>query len=213
MKNAGDKRIALVAAVIVIVVLACVLLTACDNAESSGDFEYGMYVRRTLYDKDEGVMTVYVSLTNDDSLKIEGANANWHYQKFELNAFFGRYDYTVNFSPSTIFCAVENSLTQEQRIVDGVEYNVLKVVFEYATIYKSLKSEGEVSKLSGYYLHDFALDESETSFDTTLCLRTQRSAAWYGVLIAVAVAIFGVVIAIMIVRRKKYAKQERTENN
>lgn len=213
MKNAVKRRISLVAAVVVIVVLACVLLSACNKSETSGDVEYGMYVRRIIYDSQEGVMTAYVSLTKDESQKLEGVSANWHYKKGEINAFFSRYEYTVNFSPSTIFCAVENSLTQEQRIVDGVEYNVLKVAFEYATIYKSLKSEGETLKSSSYYLHDFALDETDTSFETTLSLRTQQSAAWYGILIAVAVAIFGVVIGVVIARRKKYGKQERTENN
>ena len=208
----AKKRIALLVTVVVIVVVLSTLLSACNNNESSGDYEYRMYIRRTVYNSDDGVMTVYVSLTKDEDSKIEGANANWHYEKSNVNAFFGRYDYTVNFSPSTIFSAVENSLTQEQRIVDGVEYNILKVVFEYATIYKSLKSDGEKHISEEYYLHDFALDETQTSFETTLSLRVQSSAGWYGVLIAAAVAAFGTIILIVLVRRKKYAKQERTED-
>ncbi len=207
------RRTVYISALIAVLLIATVFLFACNSGVSEGDYEYGVYIRRTLYNPDAQEMTVYVSVTSDTTKTIEGATGNWHYKKSTENAFYSRYDYTVSFSPKTIFSAVKDSLTQEQLNVDGVEYNVLKLVFEYATIYKSLSSDGERLKIGSTYLHDFALDETNEEFATTLSLRVQNSATWYGVLVAVAVAVFGAIIGTLLARRKKYATKERTENN
>lgn len=207
------RKTVIFSALLAVLILATVFLSACNKPATSGDIEYGVYIRRTLYSKDEGVMTVYAALTSDERMTVEGATANWHFVKSNDNAFYYRYDYTVSFSPKAIFSAIKDSLTQEQLIIDDVEYKVLKLVFEYATIYKSLESEGNILVSDGQYLHDFPLDENADEFATTLSIRTQNSATWYGLLVAAAVVVFGVVIGILLARRKKYATKERTENN
>lgn len=213
MKTKITTRIALIAATLAVVIFASFALMACNKPATSGDIEYGVYIRRTLYTKDAHTMTVYASLSLDERWLIDGATANWHFEKVKVNAFYNAYEYTVTFDPATIFSAIENSLTQEQRIVDDVEYDILKVVFEYATIYKSLEGGKSVGKSDGYYLHDFDVDETASDFTGTLSIMSQNSAGWYGVLIAAAVAVFGVIIGIIFARRKKYACKERTENN
>ena len=206
------RKTVLISALLAVLVLATVFLFACNKPATSGDKEYGVYIRRTLYNPTEGVMTVYASLSSDERMTIENATANWHYVKSDYNAFYYRYDYTVSFSPKTLFSVIKDSLTQEQLIMDGVEYKVLKLVFEYATIYKSLESDGNVFVSDGQYVHDFPIDENEEEFATTLSIRTQNSATWYGLLVAAAVLVFGAVLGALLARRKKYATKERTEN-
>jgi len=53
-----------------------------------------------------------------------------------------------------------------------------------------VKGSEDVTKVNNTYLHDFPIDESQTEFQEDLSLRVQNSAGWYGVLIAVAVALF-----------------------
>lgn len=212
MKTKITTRIALIAATLAVVIFASFMLSACNKPATSGDVEYGVYIRRTLYQKDAHTMTVYASLSQDERWLVEGATAKWHYEKVKVNAFYNAYEYTVTFDPATIFSAIENSLTQEQRIIDDVEYDILKVVFEYATIYKSLEGGKDIGKSDVYYLHDFDVDETATDFTATMSLRTQNSAAWYGLLIAAAVVVLGVIIAVLFARRKKYACKERTED-
>ena len=212
MKNKITIRIALVAMTLVVVILSSLLFASCNKPATSGDLEYGFYIRRTVYKKDTHEMVVYASLTLDERWQIEGATAKWHWEKIKVNAFFNAYEYSANFSPATIFSAIDNSLTQEQRIMDDVEYNVLKVVFEYATIYKSLEGGKDAGKSDGYYIHDFELDETLTDYTATMTIKTQNSAGWYGVLIAAAVAVFGLIIVVILARRKKYACKERTED-
>ena len=156
------RKTVLISALLAVLVLATVFLFACNKPATSGDKEYGVYIRRTLYNPTEGVMTVYASLSSDERMTIENATANWHYVKSDYNAFYYRYDYTVSFSPKTLFSVIKDSLTQEQLIMDGVEYKVLKLVFEYATIYKSLESDGNVFVSDGQYVHDFPIDENLT---------------------------------------------------
>ena len=198
------KTIVFVLLTLVVIISSCVFLCACNKEETKGDIEYGMYVKRFTYDADADTMTAYVAITNDESLKLAGSSANWHYTKTTENVFYDKYDYVISFSPQTIFSVVESSLTQEQRIVDEVEYHNLKVVFEYATIYKSLEGGVEATKSGDNYVFDFPLDETDSSFETQLSLRVQNSATWYGILVGAAILVFGIILTIVRVRRKRY---------
>ena len=196
---------------LVVVILSLFLLSACDTDRSS-DREYGLYVSRIDYDEEARTMTAIVALTSQESQKLDGLKADWHFERHKINSFYNEYNYTVSLNPSTIFSVVDFSLTQEQRKINDVEFDVLKVTFEYATIYKSMNSAGTRVKSGRSYLHDFALDEQEEDMRIELSIISQNSAAWYGVLIAAAVVGLGVVVAIVLIRREKYAKQERTED-
>ncbi|MBQ9276216.1 MAG: hypothetical protein IJ226_01315 [Clostridia bacterium] len=56
------RKTVIFSALLAVLILATVFLSACNKPATSGDIEYGVYIRRTLYSKDEGVMTVYVVL-------------------------------------------------------------------------------------------------------------------------------------------------------
>ncbi len=212
MKRKITTKIALIAATLVVVIFSSLLFSACDKTETSGEYEYGMYIRRLSYDPDNHELTIFAGITNNDNLKVEGTVANWHYVKKQENAFYNAYNYEVNFAPATIFSVLKDTLTQEQLNVDGIEYDVLKLVFEYATIYKSLKGGEYIGKSDGVYLHDYDLDETSLDYTAYMTYRTQNSATWYGVLISAAVVLLGVIIGVIFARRKYYACKERTEN-
>ena len=204
-----NRALILVVLTIFVMTLSTCLLSAC-NQEYEGDKEYGVYVSRVEYDKyedDTVYARVYLGLTSDDSKKIEGLTANWHYEKRKLNAFKFGYVYRIEIVGS-IFSAAVGALTQEQRYYEETEYNTFEVYFEYATIYKSMKGEINRKKVDGGYAFDFAIEETQQEFHTTLSIDTQNSAIWYGLLVAVAVSIAAVVIALLLARRKRYAKAE-----
>lgn len=210
MSDKGRRVILFVLAAI-IVLSSMTLLCACDKT-SQDDAEYGLYLKRIDYDEETLTMTAIVALTSAEDGALDGVKAGWHWEKYAIDSFYNGYEYRINLNPSAIFSAVDASLTQEQRKKDEVEFVVLKVAFEYATIYKSMTGSGTRVKSGKYFLHDFALDESQTDATVNLALRTHNSATWYGVLIAVTVALFAGVLLIVFARRKKYAKEQRTEN-
>ena len=209
-----SKRTILISLLLAVVILATCMLFSC-NQEYEGEREYGVFVKRVEYDRFEGhpvyndnvvYMRVYLGLTDDDDQKIEGVTAVWHYEKRKMGAFKYVYTYRVEMQGS-IFSAAVGALTQEQLTYEGLEYNIFEVYFEYATIYKSMKGSIERRKTDNGYAFDFPIDETQTSFETTLTIPTQNSAAWYGILVAFAVVVVGVVIAVVFARRKKYAER------
>jgi|GEM_PF-4044381 len=208
------RRIAYVSLLLAVLTFAAVFLFGC-HQEYRGDTVYGAYISRIDYDDENMTMTAVVSLTNDGAkmMKLndtETVQVDWNYQKSKVGAFKFRYDYRASFNPNRIFCAVENTLTQEQRKnKNGDEYS-LKVVFEYATIYKSLKGDVTPKKSGNYYLLDFDVLKDETSFETKFSIETQNSAAWYGTLIAVACACFIVIMFVKARRKNNGERKDRT---
>ena len=204
-----NRALILVVLTIFVMTLSTCLLSAC-NQEYEGEKEYGVCVSRVEYDKyedDTVYARVYLGLTSDDSKRIEGLTANWHYEKRKLNAFKFGYVYRLEIVGS-IFSAAVGALTQEQRYYEETEYNTFEVYFEYATIYKSMKGEVERKIIDTKYVYDFPIDETMDSFATTFLVSTQNSAVWYGLLVAVAALAFGIVLAVVLTRRKKYATRK-----
>ena len=209
------RALILVVLTIFVMTLFTCLLSAC-NQEYEGEYEYGVYITRVEYDKYQGhpvyddnviYMRVYLGLTSDDSKKIEGVTATWHYERRKTNAFKFAYTYHLDLQ-GPIFSAAVGSLTQEQLTYEGIEYNTFEVYFEYATIYKSMKGEVERKIIDTKYVYDFPIDETMDSFATTFSISTQNSAVWYGLLVAVAAVAFGIVLAVVLTRRKKYATRK-----
>lgn len=116
---------------------------------------------------------------------------------------------TISLNPSSIFSAVKASVPQEDLVSDGVEYNRLKVVLRYDTIYKSIKSDGEITRAGRTYTHVFALDESLENDVITLKMRSPNSANWYATLVCCALAI--VLIALVATLSVKGAKWQKTK--
>lgn len=143
----------------------------------------------------ERVATVYVTFSKTDR-KLEGCGAVWHSEKRKDGAFYNVSETTVTLAPDSIFSAVKESVPQEDLVHNDVEYNRLKVVLRYDTIYKSIKSNGEITREGRKYVHKYALDQSLESDVFTLEMRTQNAASWYGTLLGCAVAVAFVAIGV-----------------
>lgn len=156
----------------------------------------------------ERVATVYVTFSKTDR-KLEGSGAVWHSEKRKDGAFYNVSETTVTLAPDSIFSAVKESVPQEDLVHNDVEYNRLKVVLRYDTIYKSIKSNGEITREGRKYVHKYALDQSLESDVFTLEMRTQNAASWYGTLLGCAVAV--ALVAIGVTLALKGVKWQKTK--
>ncbi len=156
----------------------------------------------------EKVAIIYVTFSKTDR-KLEGCSAVWHSEKRKDGAFYNVSETTVTLAPDSIFSAVKESVPQEDLVHNDVEYNRLKVVLRYDTIYKSIKSNGEITREGRKYVHKYALDQSLESDVFTLEMRTQNAASWYGTLLGCAVAV--ALVAIGVTFALKGVKWQKTK--
>lgn len=156
----------------------------------------------------EKVATVYVTFSKTDR-KLEGCSAVWHSEKRKDGAFYNVSETTVTLAPDSIFSAVKESVPQEDLVYNDVEYNRLKVVLRYDTIYKSIKSNGEITREGQKYVHKYALEKSLESDVFTLEMRTQNAASWYGTLLGCALAV--ALVAIGVTFALKGVKWQKTK--
>ena len=154
------------------------------------------------------VAIIYVTFSKTDR-KLDGCSAVWHSEKRKDGAFYNVSETTVTLAPDSIFSAVKESVPQEDLVYNDVEYNRLKVVLRYDTIYKSIKSDGEITRAGRTYTHVFALDESLENDVITLKMRSPNSANWYATLVCCALAI--VLIALVATLSVKGAKWQKTK--
>ena len=154
------------------------------------------------------VAIIYVTFSKTDR-KLDGCSAAWHSEKRKDGAFYNVSETTVTIAPDSIFSAVKESVPQEDLVYNDVEYNRLKVVLRYDTIYKSIKSDGEITRAGRTYTHVFALDKSLENDVITLKMRSPNSANWYATLVCCALAI--VLIAIVATLSVKGAKWQKTK--
>lgn len=156
----------------------------------------------------ERVATVYVTFSKTDR-KLEGCGAVWHSEKRKDGAFYNVTETTVTLAPDSIFSAVKESVPQEDLVYNDVEYNRLKVVLRYDTIYKSIKSNGEITREGQKYVHKYTLEKSLESDVFTLEMRTQNAASWYGTLLGCALAV--ALVAIGVTFALKGVKWQKTK--
>ena len=154
------------------------------------------------------VAIIYVTFSKTDR-KLDGCSAAWHSEKRKDGAFYNVSETTVTIAPDSIFSAVKESVPQEDLVYNDVEYNRLKVVLRYDTIYKSIKSDGEITRAGRTYTHVFALDKSLENDVITLKMRSPNSANWYATLVCCALAI--VLIALVATLSVKGAKWQKTK--
>ena len=154
------------------------------------------------------VAIIYVTFSKTDR-KLDGCSAVWHSEKRKDGAFFNVSETTVTLTPDSIFSAVKESVPQEDLVYNDVEYNRLKVVLRYDTIYKSIKSNGEITREGQKYVHKYALEKSLESDVFTLEMRTQNAASWYGTLLGCALAV--ALVAIGVTFALKGVKWQKTK--
>ena len=222
------KKITLFLLVFTLVFASAFFLVACnEQQEDEGDITRDFYVYAIAFE-DAGATEeessakvqadadssadktaiVYLTFSKTDR-KIEGANALWHSEKRKDGEFYFVTTIKISLSPESIFSAVKESIPQEDLVKDEVEYNRLKVVLRYDTIYKSIKSDGEITRAGRTYTHVFALDESLENDVITLKMRSPNSANWYATLVCCALAI--VLIALVATLSVKGAKWQKTK--
>ena len=156
------------------------------------------------------VAIIYVTFSKTDR-KLDGCSAAWHSEKRKDGAFYNLSETTVTLAPDSIFSAVKESVPQEDLVYNDVEYNRLKVVLRYDTIYKSIKSDGEITRAGRTYTHVFALDESLENDVITLKMRSPNSANWYATLVCCALAIVLAIVATLSVKGAKWQKTKTKE--
>ena len=154
------------------------------------------------------VAIIYVTFSKTDR-KLDGCSAVWHSEKRKDGAFYNVSETTVTLAPDSIFSTVKESVPQEDLVYNDVEYNCLKVVLRYDTIYKSIKSNGEITREGQKYVHKYALEKSLESDVFTLEMRTQNAASWYGTLLGCALAV--ALVAIGVTFALKGVKWQKTK--
>ena len=161
---------------------------------------YGVYVKSVTVEED--VCTVRLSRSGkgeslqDSVIAVEEVSGS----------FFDTYIYTVSFDGGATFSAVNNLLTQDGTILDGEEYSTLKIVYDYDTIYKSIKSDGVYTKSGRTHTHSFEVVEGP--FQVTLTREVPNQSVWYAVAIGGTVALLLAVAVTLKVVRGKYGRKE-----
>ena len=146
MKNRFSRVFGLMTAVAIAIVICLALFSACNKAESEDESEIqrDLYLSSIAFSPDTEEAIVYLTLANTDE-KIDGAIVDWKSGDLTSDVWY-KTSKTYIVAPSArIFSAVQSAIPQERLINDGVQYNRLKVIIRYDTIYKSIKSDGETT--------------------------------------------------------------------
>lgn len=221
------KKITLFLLAFALISMSAFCLVACNKHEDEkGDVVRDLYIYTIEFEQDDlkdeqgqsaaengvapsdKIATVFLTFSKTDR-QLTGQSAVWHSDKRKDGEFYFVTTSTISFNPESIFCAVKESIPQEDLVKDEVEYNRLKVVLRYDTIYKSIRSDGEITRNGRTYTHLFAIDESKNSEILTLEMRSANSANWYAVLVAAALGV--ALIAIVATLAVKGAKWQKTK--
>ena len=213
MKNRFSRVFGLLATVAVAIVICLTLFTACNKAESEDESEIqrDLYLSSIAFSPDTEEAIVYLTFASTDE-KIDGASVTWKSGELISDVWY-KTSKTYIVAPSArIFSAVQTAIPQERLINDGVQYNRLKVIIRYDTIYKSIKSDGETTASDRVYSHYFTLDEGSESQMFTLTLKSANSANWYGILIALAIVVaVAACVAFLLAKGKLWQKKKTRE--
>ncbi len=180
-----------------------ILAVGCGVVSEVSESTYGVFVKEVVHEND--VVTVHLCRSGEGESLGDSIIAITE----EDGEFFDSYIYSLTFDGGAIFSAVRDRLTQDGTISGENEDSSLKIVYDYDTIYKSIKSDGTVSKEGGVYSHHFQVNEG--MFQVTLTREIPNQSSWYAVLIGVTVALLGVAVGIFAVRGKRNGR--KTQEN
>lgn len=187
----------------------CVLLCACsDSGEDNATVVRNVYLTGKIVFTDIAEDTAYVHVSFSGKGDSVGT-ATWASGEQNLDLWYSLSTTTVTFDPSRIFSAVKQAVPQEDLKNEDHIYNRLKVVLLYDTIYKSIKSDGQISKRGRTYTHVFNLDESKSEQSFTLSMRSPRSENWYTALIAGGIVLFVVVTGICLACKGRLCQKKK----
>ena len=205
MTKSGDngKRGVLYTAILMLICLFCVVtLCACNNQSKQVEVsqrQYNAYIS-IGYPQDGTEAYVYVMLSGDEEGSLESP-IGWEVAFYAKNTWYNAQDVTISVPAEAICAEIESMMTEDMYFHDDVEYDSLKIIFRYDTIYKSIHSDADaVVRGDGKYVHLFTLDGDEEMQTFHLNLTSQNAASWYTMLIAcviiLTVALLGVSLAI-----------------
>lgn len=213
MKKGLIRFIGLCIAIVLTIALCGTLLTACNDVseDESDEVERPLYLYDITFSEDDDFTYVYLTFSNTGE-KIEGASTLWKSEDASSGIWYRTSNTHIVVEPARIFSAVENSVPQEELLNEGATNYRLKVIIRYDTIYKSIKSDGEVKRANRTYSHFFFLDDSLSEQSFTLSLKSANSANWYSALLACAIAVGAIVAAtVLIVKGRLWQKKKTRE--
>lgn len=226
MTRCSLNRISRIIALILVSSFCLILLCACNSIDDVDNdiIERDLYLAGISFahvhqsDTDEAdtasegeETTAYIYLTfSQTDKKIDGATATWSSQAGEQNLWYSTSHTYIDVDSARLFSAVKDSIPQESLVLEDVECNRLKVIIEYDTIYKSIKSDGEIEVTGRTYVHYFTLDESLDNQRFTLSLTSAKSANWYSALLAGGIVIFVLATTIYLIAKGKLWQKKKT---
>lgn len=189
--------------ILTLILLLAVLVTlvACNSVSDLVPYAYGVYISDVAVDEN-GVCTVRLSRGETDYLVGESVINVAVYEE----GFWARYTYDVSFDGKAIFSAVEECLAQNGTLLNGQQFSTLKIIYDYDTIYKSMKSNNSATKNGKSYKHSFVVEKEP--FVATLTRDVPRQSAWYGVAIAGAVVLLSGGLTLTYARGKYGRKKD-----
>lgn len=196
-------------AVLILLLFSLFLFAACDEEDS----EVYCAVAGYSYDNKTDTVTVQIKLQTSS----ENAVTKVEYKRSKTDdGFFDIYK-TTYAMPSDFwdkirqYASVDESLGKilDENGVDR-EYS-LKIVYVYATLYKSIYGDGEYAEngKTRMYIWQFADGDDAVM---TLTQRTEDRAAWYGLLIGIF-ALATVIVSAVAIAKRKGDKNERTKDS
>ncbi len=208
-KNIRPITISLIA---VCLMLCLLLLCACNEDKTDNqDIERALYLADIEYDSESLTATAVIKFSGVESKKIDGINTIWHTENSQPNVWYNLSTTQIYLNPNAIFSAVKSNIPQDNLEVDGVVYNHLKVVIEYDTIYKSIKSDGQCKKDGKTYHHRFELDAQEVEDTLTISITNPNSANWYSLLIGVAIIVGMIVLVVYLLKKGGIWQKKKKE--
>lgn len=216
-----NKFLTACACVILLMTIACLLCACNDDAAVSNGADnpkYSLYLQGFFYAEDGETFYAVVGMNRTTREVVVPENNDAPPVFVQRTSYFVAADgiwfdkgtTVYGLEPSAIYSAVSAILTQEDAQYDGVTYNRLKVAFRYATIYKSIESEGILSRSGRQYLHTFYLDESSDYTEITFVRRAQNSATWYSVLASASVLFAAVAVGVCLAAKgTRWRKKKR----
>ncbi len=195
------KNLFRIAVLIVSIVLCLFALSACDDVSEPDNYEYVLCVKTVEAVDGEVVVSLNKSGDGDKIVGTESVYRVWT----EYGDFYNEIKTAFDFDGETIFSATEKFLAQYGGKYGVEDFSSLKIVFDYDTIYKSTKSDGEVSKEGDGYVHSYEIERGENTF--TLERRYPRSSSWYGLTAGIAVFVIVVAGVVVLIKRGKYGRQ------
>jgi len=212
MRRSTTKTISIIFMVLFICT-SLFVFTSC-NKQTETNNERDLYIVDTSFNEDEGYMMVTLGFAGTEDRKLNlSQKVSYLGASQKDGSYYTISNYSYSLNGVAIYSAVDNLLTQDEKFYNGTLYSSLKLQLQYATIYKSIKSEGVITKQGRYYIHTFEIDPLLEEQDVKLSIRQANSAAWYGTLVGSAVGLM-VIIGGVLVWRKKHGQsnQERIIN-